>query len=107
MNRLLYAACLPLLIGCVPQPTALDNTSFNVWCGKSLCSWSTERGSIRRVATWDPDEYGVELVGEPAVISQLANLGQLQGACMKVSILGSVETQAEAQLELDFSDDGV
>jgi hypothetical protein len=106
MNRFVYASCLFLLTGC-QQPGALDNADFNLWCGASLCNWKTEQGRIRRVPTWDAEDYGVELVGKPVVISQLAKLNEVNGSCLKFSIVGNVETQAQVQLELDFFDDGI
>ncbi len=106
MNRFVFASCLLLLTGC-QQPGALDNADFNLWCGKSLCSWKTEQGTTLRVPTWDAQDYGVELVGKPVVISQLANLSALNGPCLKFSIVGNVETRAQVQLELDFDDDGI
>ena len=91
MNRFVYASCLFLLTGC-QQPGALDNADFNLWCGASLCNWKTEQGRIRRVPTWDAEDYGVELVGKPVVISQLAKLNEVNGSCLKFSIVGNVET---------------
>lgn len=105
MNRLAFSLCLPLIVAC--QPGALDDPGFDLWCGKSLCRWKTEQGTIRRVPTWNEEDYGVELVGKPVVLSQLANTEQIgDDPCLQLSILGNVETKAEVQLELDFFDDG-
>lgn len=104
MKYFLCAASLPLLVGCTTG--ALDDTNFNLWCGASLCDWKTEQGKIRRVSTWDAQEYGVELVGNSVVLSQLVDLMAVTGPCVKFSILGNVDAHAEVQLNLDFFDDG-
>src|ERR1043165_1367598 len=101
MNRLSFALCLPLVVAC--QPGALDDPGFDLWCGGSLCKWETEQGSIRRVPTWNEEDYGVELVGKPVVLSQVANLPQIgSDPCLSFTILGNVDASAEMKLEFDF-----
>lgn len=106
MNRHVYLVSLLLATGCIGEPSALSNTDFNLWCGDSLCSWTTEKGKIRRVATWDDADYGVELASTPTVISQEANLSALGTSCARFSFMGNVQAEAEVRLELDFSSDG-
>jgi hypothetical protein len=95
----------------------LADPYFNSWCGESLCYWETEQGSIRRVATWDTSDYGVELASTPSLISQQADvtvpwfnldheLGLWDRPCLRITVLGNVQVEAEVGLELDFFSDG-
>ena len=105
MNRLSFVLCFSLVVAC--QPGALDDPGFDLWCGDSLCKWKTEQGTVRRVATWNEEDYGVELVGKPVVLSQLANRDEIgDDPCLQFSLLGNVDASAEVELELDFWNDG-
>jgi hypothetical protein len=100
-TRIGFATVL-LFAGCLPQET-LQDTNFDLWCGNSLCNWETEEGSIRRVPTWDAQDFGVELVKTPSLISQMADLSIFSDEpCMDFTIIGKVEASAQVRLELDF-----
>src|SRR5262245_34200600 len=106
MNRHVFLLRPLLVTGCGLEPEALLNTEFNLWCGDSLCDWTTEKGKIRRVPTWDDSDSGVELASTPTVISQEANLSALDTSCAQFSLMGNIQAEAEVRLELDFSSDG-
>ncbi len=84
-------------------PSLNVDASFDLWCGESLCFWSVDSGTVRRVSTWHPQDYGVELVGDPAVISQLI---EKRVGCMSFDTLAEVDPNASVFLGLDFEDDG-
>ncbi|NMB76072.1 MAG: hypothetical protein GYA21_13205 [Myxococcales bacterium] len=85
------------------EPSLNQDPSFDLWCGESLCAWRTDAGAVRRVPTWHERDYGVELVGDPAGISQL--IGE-RVRCFRFETLAEVEGDASVVLGMDFEDDG-
>lgn len=94
------AACMAP--GC--DRDALDDSTFRLWCDDSLCKWRTDAGSVLRVPTWHPNDYGVELVGVPTQISQDTSEG---AECMEFSAVANVEASALATIRIDWDFDGV
>ncbi len=86
--------------GCSP---AVDDPGFELWCGESLCAWTVEAGAVARVPTWHPADFGVELVGNDARISQLL---ARRVDCLGVRTLADVGEGASLELAIDFYDDG-
>jgi hypothetical protein len=77
------------------------------WCGDRPCDWEAD-GEIKRVGTWHPDDYAVELVSDDAKLSQLnATLDQLSSHCFSFSLIADIAPNARVFLELDFLDDGI
>src|SRR5258706_5577644 len=67
---------------------------FDLWCGEVLCAWKVERGTIRRVATWHPDDAGVELLGD-AAIEQFSPVDSADGTCIRFDLVSDVAENAE------------
>ena len=91
---------------CGPEDL-LDNASFDLWCGDSLCSWELERGAVEKVATWHASDAGVGLVGDPVVMSQLSRVDEEDVDCILFSLMAQTDDGTTVQLELDFNDDGL
>ncbi len=89
--------------GCDP---IIENNGFDLWCGDKLCSWETETGSIARVPTWHKNDFGVDLVGNAAAISQLSDITQRDFSCIRFDLVAKIDEAAVVTLELDFYDDG-
>ncbi|HOX43422.1 MAG TPA: hypothetical protein PK668_07485 [Myxococcota bacterium] len=88
------------------EPSLIEDPSFDLWCGQSLCAWQLEAGEVRRVSTWHPADAGVELVGDPAAISQLLGISSRDVSCLRFETLAQVDADASVTLEMDFLDDG-
>lgn len=110
MNRVLVTivALLGLTIlrgedqgGC--DSSIVGDPTFDLWCSKTLCAWTTEQGEIRRVSTWHRSDYGVDMVGDPVVISQLAKGGL--GSCLELRVQADHDDGVNLFLELDFFND--
>lgn len=85
----------------------IDDNGFDLWCGESLCSWQLEAGDVARAPTWHGRDYGVELLGDQAAISQLLARNSEGLTCLRFELLADVEQSTSVTLELDFFDDGV
>lgn len=94
---------LPGYNGCEP---VLQNNGFDLWCGDSLCYWQVEKGSVDRVPTWHNGDYGVELKGDDAAISQLRDISASDIQCLRFDLVAKIEETADVTLELDFYGDG-
>jgi len=109
MNRLLAIligfASMTALTGftCGPPPLNLD-TGFDMWCGDELCAWECTAGDVERVPTWHRSDYGVELVGNPAEISQLTTA---RADCLEFRLQVDRDPNVDLTIEMDFQDDGV
>jgi hypothetical protein len=82
----------------------LNDSTFRLWCGDSLCDWKLEQGHVQRAPTWHNDDYGVELVDAPTVISQHSSEGS---GCMEFSAVADVADTAQVKIQVDFDMDGV
>jgi hypothetical protein len=82
----------------------LHDPGFDIWCGDELCSWDVEKGEVRKVATWHDGDPGVDLVGDEAAISQLADSPPVD--CLRFSLVADVSEDATVTLEMDLGDDG-
>lgn len=107
---LVAVAALPLMAAedsCGPD--ILDDPTFDLWCGDELCAWEIEEGAVEKVATWHSAEDGASLVGDPVVISQLADEDSDSVDCILFSLTADtaeVDGQtASLRLLLDFQDD--
>jgi hypothetical protein len=104
----LHALCLAgLLAACSAESKSpITNPILERWCDDHPCGWDVE-GKAKRVGTWHPDDYAIELIDDDASISQLRpELNATLATCFVFSLMAHVEKDAHALLELDFLDDG-
>jgi len=82
----------------------IDDATFRLWCGNSLCSWKLDEGSVRQAPTWHKNDLGVELVDAPTTISQ-----DLKGTakCLAFTTIADVDPSAQVSVAIDFNGDGV
>lgn len=108
-SRTLVAACAMMAFGLLAggwgscETSLNQDPSFDLWCGESLCAWRTDAGAVRRVPTWHERDYGVELSGDPAAISQLVTG---RASCLRFETLADVDEGTSVVLGMDFEDDG-
>ena len=88
-------------------PDLLSDAGFDLWCGKTLCDWEIESGSVEKVPTWHEADAGASLVGADVAISQ-ANLDASSDTtgCITFSLLADADDGADLTLEMDFLADG-
>lgn len=94
-SSLLLGACLD---------GALENPSFDLWCGESLCSWDLDRGHIDRVPSWHAEDHGVSFRDKGTQISQFTDDPSLR--CLHIEVIADTTSSARMTLALDFDDDG-
>jgi hypothetical protein len=106
---------LPFVIVIAGAATQLGNTDcgqvlrdsgFDLWCGDSLCAWKVERGEIKKIATWNQGDPGVELVGSDVAIEQLAPVDSGDGLCIEFNLVANVDASADVELNVDVFGDG-
>jgi hypothetical protein len=94
-------ACALAIAGC--DEDLIDDATFRLWCGESLCSWKLDQGHVRQAPTWHKNDFGVELVDTPTTISQeLKN----NAKCMTFTTIADVDPNAQVSVGLDFNGDG-
>ena len=84
----------------------LDDPGFDLWCGEQLCSWEVPMGAVRRVSTWHRSDSGVELVGDPVVLTQLSDVTSAASICFLFELQADTDDGVNLTLEMDFLDDG-
>jgi hypothetical protein len=82
----------------------IDDATFRLWCLESLCSWKLDTGRVQPAPTWHVDDYGVELVDTPTVISQDL---KKSAACLVFTSVADVEESARVTMGIDFTGDGI
>lgn len=87
-------------------PPVTTNSGFDLWCGKTLCGWTVDQGEIARVPTWHRSDYGVELVGDLVVISQLLDEHTRQGKCYQLTLQADADAGVDLKFQMDFFDNG-
>lgn len=104
MNIRLYLGA-SLLVGAACSTSSLVyDGSFGRWCGEELCDWTTDEGSIRRIATWHEHDHGLSLESTPSQISRVSDEGL--GGCYRFTIVADVDPEARLLLEVDHGVDG-
>src|SRR5262249_15439668 len=88
------------LFGC----DELENSSFDLSCGGTACSWDLDEGHTKQVATWSKHDKGLELVDTPTTISQL--VGHSESCGVWVEVLGKIDEDAKFTVAIDADDDG-
>lgn len=83
----------------------LENNGFDLWCGDQLCFWEVEDGAAVKIPTWHAADFGIELRGNSAAISQQSRLSGFD--CLRIRAVANIEETAEVTVEVDFFDDGV
>ncbi len=103
----LAAVGLTVLSGSSCDNDLLHDPGMDMWCGEQLCSWTTEYGEVRKVATWHEMDEGAQLRAPATAMSQLAWIDQHDADCIRFSLLADRDDDARLYLEIDFDDDGV
>ena len=103
MNRLfvilMTLAAYPVFCGWQCGPPLNEDPGFDLWCidndGRHvLCAWELDKGEIKRVPTWHRSDYGVELVGDPVILTQLSATAMGIVDSAMVGRLGATELAA-------------
>lgn len=90
--------------GC--DSTIVGDPTMDMWCGKTLCAWTLEKGQIQRVATWHRSDYGVGLVGDEVVLSQLSSQSLHDTDCLEFRLQADHDDGVNLFIEIDFMADG-
>ena len=110
MKNILYTLVLVAAAGSQLGSTdcgqVLRDPGFDLWCGDSLCAWKVERGSIRKVPTWNQGDPGVELDGSDVAIEQLTPVTSSDAGCIQFDLIANVDETAEVDLNIDIFGDG-
>jgi len=107
LRALAMVLALPLLMAGECEAPLVKDSSFDLWCGDTLCAWQVDAGTVAKAPTWHQRDYGVELVGPDTTISQLLPYGSADVSCIHFDLLAKVDASASVTLALDFDDDGV
>src|SRR4051812_15423636 len=94
-STMILAAAALSQMGSTNCSVATRDPGFDLWCGDSLCAWKVERGQVKRIATWNDGDSGVELVGNDVAIEQLSPVNYGDGTCLKFELVADVEDTAE------------
>jgi hypothetical protein len=84
----------------------IDDSGFDLWCGANLCEWQVEAGEIRKVPTWHESDAGVELLGGDTKISQLTDVNNFDGTCVRFEMVADLDDSVDLRLQLDVWGDG-
>jgi hypothetical protein len=102
LRGLLCLAAAPMLMGSECEQPLVQNASFDVWCGDTLCDWNVDAGRVAKVPTWHERDYGVGLVGDPAEISQRLPFTSDDLSCIHFDLLANVDDSTNVELTMDF-----
>lgn len=103
---LLIAVLAASQLGATDCGQVIRDSGFDLWCGDELCAWKTERGAVKRVATWNEGDPGVELVGSDVAIEQLTPVDSGDGTCIEFTLVANVDRGADVELDVDVFGDG-
>lgn len=104
-----YLLALLVTLGCSDsgrENDALIDPSFDDWCERNLCDWTTRQGRIEPATTWHVSDLGVSFVETPTEISQLLEKEVEVGGCLLFDTIADVAPEADVSILLDFNDDG-
>ncbi|MFT3698210.1 MAG: hypothetical protein QM831_34025 [Kofleriaceae bacterium] len=105
-SSLVFAAVAVSQMGATDCGQVLRDPGFDLWCGSDLCAWKTERGSIKKVATWNEGDPGVQLVDDDTAIEQLSPVSSADGTCIEFDLIANVDPDAQVDLNIDIFGDG-
>lgn len=103
---LVCLASITMLPGWECGEPILDDTGFDIWCGKELCSWTVEQGQVKRVATWHRSDHGVDLVGPSVVLSQTSEATSKDVTCLDFRVQADRDDDVSLIVQMDFLADG-
>ncbi len=101
---LALAAASLAALGADCEGNVVQDPTFRDWCGASLCSWTLDSGAIQRVATWNPDDFGVSFTEQGTEISQVT--GEDSAQCLVFSTTANIDPAADMSVLVDFDNDG-
>src|SRR4249919_3236940 len=105
-HSFLFLLVVASQMGATKCGQVLRDPGFDLWCGDELCAWKLERGDVKRVATWNDGDAGVELVGGDVAIEQLTPVNSGDGTCIRFDLVANVAENAEVYLNVDVEGDG-
>jgi hypothetical protein len=106
ISTILLAVVVASQMGNTDCGQVIRDSGFDLWCGDQLCAWKTERGAVKRVATWNEGDPGVELVGNDVAIEQLTPVDSGDGTCIEFSLVANVDRNTDLELNVDVLGDG-
>jgi hypothetical protein len=84
----------------------IRNPQLDRWCGDKPCDWQVQ-GDVKRIGTWHPNDYAVELVSaDAALIQENSKINSYVSNCLSFTMVAKVPEGVKAFLELDFLADG-
>ncbi len=101
---LLAAATSLTALGADCEGNVVQDPTFRDWCGDSLCSWKLDSGHIKRVPTWNPDDFGVSFLDMGSQISQVTT--ENEARCLLFTSVADLDPAAQMTLLVDFNNDG-
>lgn len=106
LPRALFGIAVFLFLSAETCGDLIEDSGFDIWCEDELCRWDVEKGDVARVPSWHQRDHAVELIGDPAAISQLNMEDNTTVQCIRFRLLADIEEAASVTLEVDFDDDG-
>jgi len=104
--RALFAIAAFLLLSAESCDPIIEDSGFDIWCDGQPCRWDVEQGEVAQAPTWHKRDHGIELIGDPVVISQLQFEDNTTVTCIRFELIADIEESASVTLEMDFYDDG-
>ena len=101
---LVVAAGSFAMVGADCLGNVVQDPTFRDWCGDTLCSWTLDSGSIKRVPTWSNYDFGVSFVDTPTQITQVT--GESAATCLLFTSVADIAPEAQMRLLVDFDNDG-
>jgi hypothetical protein len=91
---------LPFLMGASCEAELGRDSSFDLWCGDTLCAWTIAEGAVQRAGTWHEGDPGVELVGDPVVLTQVIK-GAMYEQCLHFYVMADLPETAQVTIVID------
>ncbi len=89
--------------GC--DSSLVGDPTMDMWCGKTLCTWTIDKGDVQRVATWHRSDYGVGLVGDEVIISQHSAQSLYTTDCLEFRLQADHDDGVNLFIGLDLTGD--
>jgi hypothetical protein len=86
--------------GC--DSTLVGDPTMDLWCGKTLCAWTVDKGKVQRVTTWHRSDYGVGLVGDEVTLSQLSSQSLHDTDCLEFRLQADHDDGVNLLIEMDL-----
>jgi hypothetical protein len=102
---LFVAVAALALLGADCEGNVVLDPTFRDWCGNKLCSWNLDAGNIKRVPTWNENDFGVSFLDpSPTQISQVTD--ESAARCLLFTTVANIDPTAAVSLLVDFDNDG-